>query len=119
MRNVSLRKTGSFLYDLAVGSFSVVSQPPQVNQYVYSSGKVLSFYEWSDTSRAPLLFFSIDSFTSFLRSSNIEYYPFELDVIRRMLYNPHIACKRGDNRLVICSSKVQLSHVLNNKYLNI
>ena len=76
--------------------------------------KVIHFYEWSDTTRKPLYFFNMEAFEGYCRTSEIQFFPYERDVIMRMLYNPHIACKKGDNRLVICSSLAQLSHVLNN-----
>lgn len=82
---------------------------------VRNTGKVINFYEWSDTGRTPLRFYTLEAFESYTRRSGITFFPFEADVIRRMLYDPHIACKRGDNRLVICSSFVQLCHVLNNQ----
>ena len=45
---------------------------------------VIYFYEWSDTNRAPQLFYNINAFDAFLRRSEIFMPPFQKDIIKQL-----------------------------------
>lgn len=76
--------------------------------------KKIHFYEWSNPDSAPLTFYTQLSFENYLRMSGIPIKEWESDVIKRMAYEPHVACKKGCKNLVIASTKAQLKHLINN-----
>lgn len=74
---------------------------------------VIYFYEWSDVSRTPRTFYSLEKFEDFLESSNLFLLGWQREVIKNM-HNPYISCKKGERELVIKVSYEQLKAALNN-----
>ena len=75
------------------------------------SGGMIRFYEWSDLSRSPLLFASMDSFVGFLSSCGIRFYPYDVISMERMK-DVYATCIAGENVLVYASTKALLEEEL-------
>ena len=75
------------------------------------SGGMIRFYEWSDLSRSPLLFVSMDSFVGFLSSCGIRFYPYDVISMERMK-DVYATCIAGENVLVYASTKALLEEEL-------
>lgn len=120
MRCISLYDRSVELYEIALRSFIVVAHPVSPHHSPSCStlnifgqqSKVIKFYEWSDVNRLPITFYSVNAFEVYLANCKIPFLGYERDVIERMLYTPHVACRPDGKGLMICSSWVQLSHVL-------
>jgi len=68
---------------------------------------VIYFYEWSDTERAPQLFYNINAFDAFLRRSEIFMPPFQKDIIKQ-LDRSYVTCKKGTHDLIIRGTRALL-----------
>jgi hypothetical protein len=61
---------------------------------------VIYFYEWSDVSRQPKTFYTMEKFEDFLESCNICMMGYQREIINNM-HNPYITCKKGTKELII------------------
>ena len=61
---------------------------------------VIYFYEWSDITRAPKTFYSLEKFEDFLETSNIYLLGWQREIVRNMR-NPYVTCKKGTKELLI------------------
>ena len=61
---------------------------------------VIYFYEWSDITRAPKTFYSLEKFEDFLEASNIYLLGWQREIVRNMR-NPYVTCKKGTKELLI------------------
>lgn len=75
------------------------------------SGGMIRFYEWSDLSRSPLLFASMDSFVGFLSSCGIRFYPYDV-ISMESMKDVYATCIAGENVLVYASTKALLEEEL-------
>ena len=73
---------------------------------------VIYFYEWSDVSRMPQTFFTVDAFKRFLSVSGIELKGYEAEIIKA-LHVPFITCKKGCKDLIIKDTLKDLREELN------
>ena len=72
---------------------------------------VIYFYEWSDSSRAPRAYYTLNAFENFLNSSQIFLASFQKELIKNMHYS-YIACKKGGKELIIKSGYEALKNAL-------
>lgn len=73
---------------------------------------VIYFYEWSDVSRMPQTFFTVDAFKRFLSVGGIELKGYEAEIIKA-LHVPFITCKKGCKDLIIKDTLKDLREELN------
>lgn len=73
---------------------------------------VIYFYEWSDVSRTPKSFYSLEKFEDFLESCNIYLVGYQREILKNMR-NPYVACKRGTKELIIKVTYEALKGALN------
>lgn len=73
---------------------------------------VIYFYEWSDVSRTPKSFYSLEKFEDFLESCNICLVGYQREILKNM-HNPYVACKRGTKELIIKVTYEALKGALN------
>ena len=73
---------------------------------------VIYFYEWSDATRTPKTFYTLNKFEDFIEESNIFLYGYQREIIRNM-HNPYIACKKNSNELIIKATYEALKSALN------
>jgi len=73
---------------------------------------MIYFYEWSDVSRMPQTFFTVDAFKRFLSVSGIELKGYEAEIIKA-LHVPFITCKKGCKDLIIKDTLKDLREELN------
>ena len=71
-------------------------------QYADNSIRIF-FYEWSDVRKSPRMFYQLDAFDSFLKSSNIFLQPYQKDIIRN-LGTVFITCYTSTKNLSICGT---------------
>ena len=69
------------------------------------------FYEWSDVSRTPRVFYQLDIFDNFLMSSGIYMALYQKDIIRN-LGSVYVTCYTGTKTLSIRSSYSSLCDAL-------
>ena len=116
--NVKLVNRKEELFSLVKESFKPKMNPEHYGGYMYrppssyASGKHIYFYEWSNPDSTPLKFYSVDAFACFLNSHDIKIETWEREVIQRMIYDAHVACRKNTKNLVVASSQQQLKHVL-------
>lgn len=73
--------------------------------------KDIKYYEWSDMTRCPLSFNTVDDFMKFLNSCGVKVYPH--DVIRmESMQSIYGICRFGCNELIFASTKDNLSAAL-------
>jgi hypothetical protein len=72
---------------------------------------IIYFYEWSDITRQPKVFYTLEKFEDFLEQCNIYLLGWQREVIRNM-HNPYISCKKGEKELLIKVSYEQLKAAL-------
>ncbi len=72
---------------------------------------VIYFYEWSDSSRAPRAYYTLNAFENFLNSSQIFLASYQKELIKNMHYS-YIACKNGGKELIIKSGYEALKNAL-------
>ena len=72
---------------------------------------VIYFYEWSDVTRAPRKFFTIDMFDRFLKESGIYMALYEKDILRNLKWS-YVTCKKGKKELIIRQSWQKLNDAL-------
>ena len=72
---------------------------------------IIYFYEWSDVSRTPKSFYSLEKFEDFLESCNIYLLGYQREILKNMR-NPYVACKRGTRELIIKISREALKAAL-------
>lgn len=70
------------------------------------------FYEWSNVTSTPTLFYIMESFEDFLKRSNIYLQLYEKDIIVN-LGEVYVSCYRGTHRLCIRSSYKKLLDSMN------
>ena len=73
---------------------------------------VIYFYEWSDVTRTPRSFYSLEKFEDFLESCNIYLVGYQREILKNMR-NPYVACKRGTKELIIKVTYEALKGALN------
>jgi hypothetical protein len=73
---------------------------------------VIYFYEWSDVTRTPKSFYSLEKFEDFLESCNIYLLGYQREILKNMR-NPYVACKRGTKELIIKVTYEALKGALN------
>lgn len=61
---------------------------------------VIYFYEWSDVSRQPKTFYTLEKFEDFLEQSNICILGYQREIIKNMR-NPYVTCRKGTKELII------------------
>ena len=73
---------------------------------------VIYFYEWSDISRTPRSFYSIEKFEEFINVCEIYLHGYQREIIRNMR-NPYVTCKKGEKELIIKSNYNALVSAMN------
>ena len=73
---------------------------------------IIYFYEWSDITRQPKTFYTLEKFEDFLESCNIYLVGYQREILRNMR-NPYVACKRGTKELLIKVTYEALKGALN------
>ena len=73
---------------------------------------VIYFYEWSDVSRTPRTFYTLEKFEDFLETSNICIMGYQREILKNM-HNPYVSCKKGTKELVIKVNYEALKAALN------
>ena len=61
---------------------------------------VIYFYEWSDATRIPKTFYTLDAFESFMKDCGIYLQSFHREILRH-LPKSFVACKKGEKSLII------------------
>lgn len=61
---------------------------------------VIYFYEWSDVSRTPKSFYTLEKFEEFLDSCGIYMLGYQREILKNMR-NPYVTCKKGTKELLI------------------
>lgn len=89
----------------------VEHQSYQPNLFDEKYTGVIYFYEWSDVTRTPKSFYSIEKFEEFLKSCEIYMQGFQREIISHM-HNPYISCKKGEKELIIKSTYDSLKTAL-------
>lgn len=69
------------------------------------------FYEWSDITREPKKFYTIEGFSGFLRDSNIYLALYQKDILKALKW-AYVACKKGSKELLIKQSYIKLKEAL-------
>jgi hypothetical protein len=83
---------------------------PPVRGFCEFTG-IIYFYEWSDATRTPKSFYSLEKFEEFLNKSGIYLKSYQREIIKCM-HNPYIACKKGERDLIIKKSYEMLKNEL-------
>ena len=73
---------------------------------------IIYFYEWSDVTRQPKTFYTLEKFEDFLESCNIYLVGYQREILKNMR-NPYVACKRGTKELIIKVTYEALKGALN------
>jgi hypothetical protein len=73
---------------------------------------IIYFYEWSDITRQPKVFYTLEKFEDFLESCNIYLVGYQREILKNMR-NPYVACKRGTKELIIKVTYEALKGALN------
>jgi hypothetical protein len=73
---------------------------------------IIYFYEWSDVTRTPKSFYSLEKFEDFLESCNICLMGYQREIINN-IHNPYVTCKKGTKELLIKVSYDALKNAVN------
>lgn len=73
---------------------------------------VIYFYEWSDVTRPPKTFYSLEKFEDFLETSNIYLLGWQREILKNMR-NPYVSCEKGSKKLLIKVTYEALKGALN------
>ena len=96
------------LFDAYLKRLADEKNKPIVRHHVYHQPTlfdgefkgVIYFYEWSDVSRTPKSFYTLDKFEEFLDSCGIYLLGYQREIIKNM-HNPYVACRKGTKELII------------------
>lgn len=91
---------------------SVVRTNYPVSSTSIVRNKRIHFYEWSDLSRHPLVFGSVEDFEMFLHRSDIFLLGYQRDLLKS-LDESHVVCRKGTKDLLIRMSKKLLDETFN------
>ena len=73
---------------------------------------ILYFYEWSDVTRQPKTFYTLEKFEDFLEQSNICILGYQREILKNMR-NPYVTCRKGTKELIIKVSYDALKSAVN------
>jgi len=101
MANLSKNLKDLFHASLRRSSSNTFYHRPSSSTDSGSNGvNVIYFYEWSDATRMPRTFYTLDAFDSFMRDCGIYLQTFHREILRH-LPKSFVACKKGEKTLII------------------
>lgn len=69
------------------------------------------FYEWSDITRTPKTYYTLDAFEKFLNDCCIYLASWQREILSHMRH-PYVSCKKGERDIIIKSTYVELKNAI-------